>query len=371
MRRLGIALAACLVLTPPAQAQRNRIQALEIGVRSDSLDPFAHFELAVALLDDRQHDRADTVLRAALALAPQLAEAQLAWAVAQDRNRRYWERLRRTGGDSAMGAERAARDAALRRAFLLDPFVDVRLLAHGDERRGIRDPTPYGSYGLLFMFLDVDFQAHLRRRGVADSLPPGLLWLHGLAAGHVRRYDVAIRDLTTLVRVMTAREQGDSVQQVPLPTNEVRYVLAAVQQRAGNATTAFALYREVLEYDVGNYMAHVQLARIHEAREEWSQAIRARRAAAALVPEDASLLRDLGGALARGRFLPQADSALMAAHALNPRDPLTTYQLGVVRQQLGRNAEARGAFERFVATAPMRYAAAVEDARARLAHLPK
>jgi tetratricopeptide (TPR) repeat protein len=113
-------------------------------------------------------------------------------------------------------------------------------------------------------------------------------------------------------------------------------------------------------------MANAQLARIHEVAREWDLAIRERQAAVNANPGDPSLLYDLGLTYARGGRWIDAELALTQALDGNGRDTRILYYLGTVRSELGKPAEARQAFERFVTLAPSRYANQVADAKRRL-----
>ena len=86
-------------------------------------------------------------------------------------------------------------------------------------------------------------------------------------------------------------------------------------------------------------------------------------------PDDASLLTDLGVTLGKAGMMPQAETRLQAAADANPRDTRSLYWLGVAQQELGKTAEARAAFTRFVELAPSRYQPQVALAKDRLARL--
>jgi Tfp pilus assembly protein PilF len=377
---LAIALAAPIraargqVIALRPRPERLNLDSLEARAARESLDAVAHYQVALGYLQRERFDRADSALRRALSLDPRYADAHLALAVAQDGNRRYWNQLQRRG-DSAVAAERLARASLMRRAFLLDPLVDIRVLAYADQRRGAAHPAlremarqAQLGYGWLYLSLDRAMARELEHHGgLRDSVPPGLLWFHALAGARANQLPAAIQDMAALVRLSAAAQHGDSLQAFPLLTNEFRYILAALNQRAGRRTTAFALYREVLEQDVGNFMAYVQLARIHEEGEEWSQALQARRQAVAVNPEDPSLVRDLGMTLSKMQRYAEAESALVRARDLNPLDPVTHYELGLARLFLGNQSDGRASLATFLELAPSRLTAMIADARQLLA----
>ena len=368
------------VVAPPVRAQSIRInesvQDLEERVRRDSVDAAAHYNVAIGYLSRRRYDQADSALQRAVTLDPQFAIAYFALGLVQDRNDRHWDNLRRSGGDSAVAREARLRLGYERKAFLLDPFVDVRLLGSVVRRSPISlgvnsaiERLAEGDYPRAYDEFDRILRFNAGSGGL-DSINASLLWLHALAAAHTQHYPEAIADVEALLRQSLAHERDDSTHTMPLRTNEYRYMLAALNQRAANKSAALAGYQEVLSNDIGNFMAHVQLARIHETDRNWSRAIAERQAAMDVNPEDHVLAFDLGATLARaGRWQP-AEEALVRASEMQPRYPRTWYALGVVQQQLGKSAEARAAFERFLALAPGRMATQVNDTRQRLGQLP-
>jgi tetratricopeptide (TPR) repeat protein len=368
----GAANAAAQVFLIAGDAHYPPRDSLIEITRRDSLDPAAHYHLGLALMHDRRSDSAETAFRTAVRLDPHLAAGWLALSVVQDENRRYWDQLRHAGGDTAVARERAARVGYLRRALLLDPLVDLSvLLLYADRHRlGISRGMRVWSLDLYWMAGNEE-EGQLERHGTPpDSFPPGLLWMHGSIAARGAKYDHAIRDLTLLVHWSAAHELSDSLRVVPLPTNDIRYVLAAVQQRAGHRTQALYLYQEVIENDVGNYMAHVQVARLHEDGAEWSQAVNSRRAAIAANPDDPTLLLDLAATLLNARRARTADSVLAEAATHLATTPRLYYLTGLTKQELTQYGDARAAYETFLRLAPSRYGPAVDDARARLAALP-
>lgn len=373
--RGGLLVALLLALPAvPAAAQRirveERIEDLEARARSDSTDPAALYNLAVGYMSRRRWERVDSLLHRAVSLDPQFAAAYFALALSQNRNERYWEQLRRRGGDTAVAAERYRRLGFERRAMLIDPFLDVRLLG-GFSRwmsRGSEELAE-GNYERAYQRFDEMLTGWLR--GNRDSASSRLLYLHSLAAARAARLPDAIADVELLLRRSLEREASDSTQAAPLLTNEWRYLLAALLHRAGQRDRALELYREAAVNDLGNYMAHVQLARLHESAGAWSAAVAERRLAADINPDDHTMYLDLGVTLARATQWAAAESALVRAAELQPLDARVAYRLGVVQQQLGSHDAARRSLERFLELAPSRFAAAAADARQRLAALPR
>jgi tetratricopeptide (TPR) repeat protein len=386
------ALVLATVPSTPAAAQRFKLPTglkdLEQAAQRDSNDAAAHYNVALAYWNAKRWDDAERELETAVAIEPQFASAHVALSrlpfarrpalydeEAQDRVPDDWKAI----------VEEAERH--YRQAFLLDPFCDVRsvgaalpensILVGGraefapefirDYLRGL-SALLVGDYDAAYVGLQravntIDGERH------PDRVPPTLHWWRAISAAHTARWDVAEGDLEALIDRLREREEGDRLFTLPLHANEFRYVLAVIEDRAGKPDEARQLYQEVLTNDVGLYMANVQLARIHESAGEWGLAIRERQAAVDANAGDPSLLYDLGVTYARGGRWMDAEQTLAAAAEANGRDTRAYYYLGLARSTLSKPAEAREAFERFVALAPSRYATQITDAKRRLAAL--
>jgi tetratricopeptide (TPR) repeat protein len=349
------------VAASPSAAQllvesRERVEELRSRVRRDSCDVSLYYALGMALLSRREFDAADSAFLQAVTIDPQFAEGWVGAAIAQLENTRLWNRLRRRG-DTAVARERAHRTGMLRRAFLIDPFVNIA------PREGDYSATAF-EYGQRFMARE------LQRTHSRDSLPPGLLWEHALLSIRTFHWAEAIADFESLRRIFAARERDDTTGAVPLSGGNVLYMLAALQLRNGDAEQAIRLYRQTIGEDLGNYMAHVQLARIHEVAEEWPDAVRERRAAVEVFPENATLVSDLGLTLYRSGALAESEETLLQARAMNQRDPLIPYRLGVVEDAQGKRDAARASLELFLRLAPSGLTTPIADARRRLSRMP-
>lgn len=381
MRRYAISAALLSVFalrSAGAQSVRlaERLEDLEARARQDSCDAAAQYNVAVGYVSRSRFDQADSALQRAVALDPQFAQAYFALGLVQDRNDRFWNQLKRTGGDSAVVREVRRREAFERKAFLIDPFVDVRLLGsvmrRGYVSTGASDALEQmaaGNYQRAYEQFDGVLRYFMNRGGL-DSANTMLLWLHALSAARAEHYPEALADVDALLRVSLAAERDDSSHVVPLRTNEYRYMRAALLQRMGNRPEAARLYQEVITNDLGNYMAHVQLARLYEAERRWDQAIAERRSATDVNPDDHTLMFDLGATQARAAQWQNAEESLLRAKSMEPRYPRTWHALGVVQQQLGKSADARASLNQFLAIAPARYSTQISDARQRLAQLP-
>ncbi|MBA3555551.1 MAG: tetratricopeptide repeat protein [Gemmatimonadales bacterium] len=255
---------------------------------------------------------------------------------------------------------RAARDS-------LDPVAHYDIaLGYWTERR-FADFEHFwdGRYQEAFSRFDrVLGSVNLKRW---DDVPDVLFWYHGLAAAHSLRYDVAVRDFRLLLDRSLARERADTIiRSHHLEANEIRYVLATLYRRGQRPDDALPLYQEALTHDLSLYMAHTQLAEIYEERKQWIEAIAERRRAIDANPEDASLPYDLGRTLAHSRDFPEAAQVLKDAMSANPSNSRIPYTLGHVLLRLGDREGARAAFDRFVASAPSRFASQVSEVQRQL-----
>jgi tetratricopeptide (TPR) repeat protein len=371
-----------------AQGARLLVPMAELQARaaSDSLDPVAQYDVALGYWTKGRWDDVERSLRRSIAIEPKMAPAYLGLALLPFARRpKLWkeEENDRVPADRAPELEESYR--FFRRAFQLDPLVDLKLYGLAMPPRGAiivgRNATPAyaalvqgfeslwdGQYATAFGWLDAVL--HKLDRGKKDDVPEGLLWYHGLAAAHLEKYDLAIIDFQRLYDRAAAREQSDTlVRTFMMESNQIRYVLATISRRAGRADQALALYRESVANDLGLYMAHVQMADIYEERRQWNEAITERQRALDVSPDDASLRYDLAYSQARARqFKDAADilTDLMENKPLNPRIP---YLLGLVSLQLGDAGRARDALQRFVAIAPSRFNEQVAEARQQLNQL--
>jgi superkiller protein 3 len=391
--RIVCVLSACFGLTLPLGAQCRvklpmKLGDLEAAVRRDSDDAAAHYNVGVAYCAAERYDDAEREFKQAVAIEPQFAEPYLALSQLPfaRRPRLFRDQYEHSLPDEWVPKLKEA-DHMYARAFLVDPFVDVKIIGavtphdfgvnaevgefYAEFLRDLFDGVDFfseGKYDRAYTsFQRVYNELHVEAR--PGNVPNYLLWYHGIAAGHIQKYDDAIWDIQTILNRFEQAEKSDSLIRIPLETNDFRYILACLKQRAGKLQDAADLFRSALEHDAGLYMAHTRLAQLYESVQRWPVAISERRAAVNANPDDPSLVYDLGVTLAKGAQWPQADSTLRQAMDANPRDSRVPYYLGIVEQQLGKKDEARTAFQRFLALAPSRYQAQIDNAKQRLAAL--
>jgi tetratricopeptide (TPR) repeat protein len=379
MRSLLASLLACLIAVPAAgQSVRvtESLEVLEARARADSNDAAAHYNLAMGYWSKKKYAEAERSLRSAIQIEPQFADAHLALSIVHNWDEDYWRRIRRQGGDTLMEKVDKEWGRSYRQAFLLDPLVDLKILGatfrfggyHDHFRDGLENLVE-GRYDRAFEHFTEELK-DTQGRHPLDSVPEGLIWLHGLSAAHVNRYEDAATDYSHLLTRVTKEAEADSTDEVPLESNDYRYVLAVLHHRMGKVDDALRLYHEVLENDLGNYMAHVQIARIYEGAQQWDQAIAERRRAVETNPDDASLLLDLGITLGRAGLFDQAIESLEQSREMNPRDPRAYFWIGTAAFQLKQHDRAREAFNTFIGTASSRFERQIVMARQRLAELP-
>ena len=391
--RRGVLLLGVLLLTAdPLSAQRlslaRPLDSLVQTAQRDSLDPTAQYELGIGYWFNRKGRLADSAFRRAIEIEPKFARGYLALSyLAYARHAKLAKQEYQGRVPDSLKAVVDEANAFYRRAFLIDPLVDLRVLGlvlGADDFVMVdgRDAGGFiaalingfqsfwaGQYESAYDFLQRAY-ATVPAGERAKRVPLIARWYHGLAAAHVDQYDAAIVDFEQLLEHDLVREKTDSLLRFSmLPSNEVRYVLAAILQRAGRTDRAAALYQEVLTNNLGLYMAHAQLATISEDKHHYADAIAERQRALEVQPDDSGLLFDLGSTLARARRFAEARDALLKSAAANPHNPRVPYTLGQVQLILGEREAARASLERFVAIAPTNFGAMVKEVRQQLAEL--
>lgn len=368
---LALVVGACLAGHLAAQKLdvNASIATLEQTARRDSNDAAAHYNLALGYWSKRRWDDAGGSLQRAVAIDPRFASGYLALAFLPQASGEYWERHVLVLRGGWLLSYYTAPDSVVqefgrlyRRALMIEPLVDIRIQVATEQRGGHVDKFDKA----LYAYNDGRWDEAYRRfgelmpdsadyRGEKGRLYEQILWYHGLAAARAQKFTEGIEDLRRLVARSERREVSDTLYRWPLRTNEYRYTLAYLTQRAGDSQAAVRLYEEALTNDLGLYMAHVRLADIYEAAGMFDQAITARCNALNANPDDPTLLVDLGKTLANAARWAEAEQPLVESAAANPRDPRVPFYLGMVFENLGRKDEARAAFTTFIAIAPSRY----------------
>ena len=360
--------------------------------RRDSNDALAHYQLAMAYWDRKKWDEAERALREALLVAPSYADAHLALGLmAQRRGAGYWKDRAAQEGEEKVRTRLLEYEGHYRRAFLLNPMVDLRLLGKfEDQHAGIYlggrlmlDMTPWWSHELTKSaneFREARYQKAFdrlqelmqdKRFGGEDvNVASPVLWFHGLAAAHLDKFDVAIRDFAVLTgRSLSFEQDTTHAPEGSMRSNDYRFLLATMLYLAGRYNQAIPTFRRVLELDLGLYSGHVQLARMYEAQGDLESALQERRLALDVQQDDPDLLIDLAATLLKAGRMEDAQEPLSQAARFNPHDARVPYLQGAIAEQLDDSAGAREAYARFIAIAPSRFTSQIKDAGERLAAL--
>lgn len=369
---------------------------LERLARVDSNDATVHYQLGMAYWGRKQWDRAESAFRTAILVAPSYADPHLALGVLPARRGdTYWKERRRREGEEKVAEVLREYAGHFRRAFLLNPLVDLKVLARfEDEKSGFllaKDGRvvflvePWWSDELTRAaneFRETRYQAAYERlsRLTADErfsgqdidLPGQLLWFQGLAAAHVGNFDHAIRNIGILTGRAFAAQQDTTRTEgwLPFVTNDYRFLMATLMYLGKRHDEAIPTFQRTLEFDLGLYVAHVQLARMYEEQGRLDDALKERRLALDVNQDDPDLLVDLAMTLIKMNRLAETEDPLTEAASRNPRDPRVPYLQAKVARALNKPAEARAAFTRFVAMAPSRFAKLKSEALQALAELP-
>jgi len=362
-----------MALAPPATSVaaqgspmlHRSVRELEEQARADSNDGALQYYLALAHWKRHHWKQTDSLLRLAIQLEPRFAEAYLALyhlpfsrrsslarEVAQRRVPRDWQPV----------VEEA--EGFYQLAFRINPLMSQEVLTIALDMRESRFAT-YTWYSTWFVDLAMGrySDAHSRLERIAQArfqedsfperVPDFILWHRALAAAHAGRYFNALRDLQTLVDRGSRAEEEELVH-IPLRTNEYRFMLAVVHQRAGNPDRAMDLFREAVEHDLGLAMAHSYMAGLYQEAGQLDSSFAERQRAVEVSPDDPSALFEYAVSLFNARRLAEAEEALRRAVALNPRYSPPLYLLGRAAEELGRPADARELYQRFLSLAPRR-----------------
>lgn len=379
------------VLCPLESAAAQRIklpvqfEELQRTAARDSNDAVAHYNLALGHWSRESYDDAEHCLRQAIELDARLAPAYLALSYLPfARNVDLWKDLPEVPVEWEETMREA--DRLYERAFMIDPVVELKIVGAVVPKRSVlwqHNPILADFYEHWLQAFD-DFRdaryedAYFRfnrfiedvgGRGRLERVPPAFIWFTALSAAHLERWDDARQLTEHLLVEALGRSSEDELTYLPVQENGYRYLLAYLHQQAGDHDRAVSLYQAALERNFGLYMAHVRLAEIHEVRGDATAALRERRLAVEASPDDASLVLDLGIALAKAGRIGDAKDAFAQASSVQPRDPRPHYFLGLLHQMEGSAGEARESLERFLELAPERFGPQIRDARARVAAL--
>lgn len=394
--RVLLPLALLLALATPAAAQRVELADLQARARADSNDPIAHYDLAMGYWEKKQWDNAERALREALSISPSYADAYLALSqLPVKRGKGYWKDIEKSRGDSGVMTEVTTMVNNYRRAFLLNPLVDLRLLGKVD----LAERPQFIVVNGRLMFIPAPFWAHDLERAINSlnsgkydqaslqieklvaqkpflgenkNLPDQLLWWRGLIAAHQDSLGSAVNAFAVLTGRAKAREADTTASaESPMRTNDYRFILATLLYLDHRFEHAIPTFRRTLEIDLGLFPAHVQLARMHEERGEMKESLAERQLAVDVSPDNSDLLVDLAASLIKVGRYDDALPPLTEAERLNRRDARIPYLLGLAHEELQHRPCSDSAYARFMAIAPSRYDAQKSELARRLQARPQ
>ncbi len=378
----------CVLGAPPLASQRIPVpfplKVLEESAARDSNDAITHYYLALAYWNERRYEDAERSLRLSMFLDPKFAEPHLALAyLPYSRRPKLWKEWDRVPEEWKAPVEESYRE--YRRAFLINPFVDLRVIGAVTPRGEALWRFDYPELYELFQkpYDDIftgrytqacrGFEQLERRWAVVarGPLPQNVSWFKTLCSARIGKIDQAIEGIDRLLKEQERyeRENDKGLVFTELRTNEYRYIKAILLQAQGKREDAIAMFRTVLEQDLGVYMAHVRMAGLYQESKQWAEAIAERQHAVNANPEDPSLLLDLGVTAGLANDLDLAMDALGRAGAANPRLAEVAFWTGMVQIVRGDRVEAKRSLTRFLAIAPSRWQEKIEVAKKRLEEL--
>ena len=372
------------------QAQRIKLPVklpeLEKIAKESPYDAAAHYNVALGYWSAKNYDAAEASLKQAVVLDPRFATAHLALAyLPYARRLELWKEIGTEKVPAEMQPVMQEMDRRYRQAFLVDPFVDLRITGAVEPPKSALwavDPGLSQLYDIVYQGFDDfragDYQSAYRRfnnlvkiwaeagRTRLDSIPGDVLWYRGLAANQIGQSEDAIRDIGELLRRAEKEEKSAKLVMIPLRTNEYRYVLGSIKLRAKDLNGAAALFKEAAESDIGLYMAHVQLANVYEMAGKLNLALAERQRAVESNPDDRTNMIELAETQAKANKLPEARQSLEAVVTAEPNNIRALYSLGVIDAMLNDKAAALATFDKFLKVAPARFKDEIEDVKNRM-----
>jgi tetratricopeptide (TPR) repeat protein len=384
-----------LVLGAPRAAHAQRIKLpmklpeLEKLAKENPYDAASQYNVALGYWSTKNYDAAEASLKKAVELDPRFAAAHLGLAyLPYARRPQLWREI----GTEKLPAESQPvvqeMDRRYRQAFLVDPFVDLRITGAVEPPKSgliVGDPFLSALYEILYQGFDDfrggDYTSAYRRfnnllkiwadagRTSLDSIPGEILWYRGLAANQLGRPDEAVHDIGELLRRAEKEEKSAKLVMVPLRTNEYRYVLGSILQKKGDLNGAAEMFKAATEGDLGLYMAHVQLANVYEMAGRLDIAQLERKRAVDANPDDHTSMIEMAETQVKAKKLDDARKTLEDVVATEPNNIRALYTLGVVDAMLGDKPAAIQRFEAFLKVVPARFSGEIDDVRKRIAAL--
>ena len=205
--RLAFVPLALMVAFPLGAQCRVKLPAkladLEAAAHRDSNDAAAHYNVGIAYCAAERYDDAEREFKQATAIEPQFAEPYLALSQMPfaRRSRLFHDQYEHSVPDEWVPRLKEA-DRMYKRAFLIDPFVDVKIIGavtphdfgtnmdigeyYADFLRDLFDGIDFfseGKYDRAYVSFQRVYNA-LHIEAHPGEVPNYLLWYHGIAAGH-------------------------------------------------------------------------------------------------------------------------------------------------------------------------------------------
>jgi tetratricopeptide (TPR) repeat protein len=382
-----------VIASSPAAAQRIKrpfkLTELEKQVAASPYDAAARYNVALGYWNAKQYDEAEQALKKAVELDPRFAQAYLALAyLPYARRPDLWKEIPSNKIPAEWQPAVQEMDRRYRQAFLVDPFVDLRITGAVEPPKNIlwvADPTLSRIYDLIYQgfddFRQADYESAYRHfdtlvknwmtagRVVLDSIPPEIVWYRGLSAAQLNKTEEAVRDVGDLLDRSEKEEKNEKLKMIPLRTNEYRYVLGSIKLRGDDLNGAAQLFVDAAKADIGLYMAHVQLANVYEMAGRLPAALAERQRAVEANPDDRTSLIELAETQYKAKKLDEARKSLETVVASEPYNVRALYTLGVLEAELGDKAAARKRFEEFLKVVPARFKSEIDDVKKRISAL--
>src|SRR3989442_3267270 len=206
-RRILMLLAAASFIAPgPALCAQGitltrSLQELEEAARKDSNDAEAQYNVALGYWSKQRYDDAERTLRLAVTIDPRFAPGWLALGVLPYARRpKLREEIAKGKVPDQWKAALDESQRLMRRAFLIDPLVDLTILGAVEAPQGLTIGTrrgvivvyvnPFaafqaGRYAQAFWTFDRWMHGADGRPLPRDSISPAVLWYRGLSAAHL------------------------------------------------------------------------------------------------------------------------------------------------------------------------------------------
>jgi tetratricopeptide (TPR) repeat protein len=130
------------------------------------------------------------------------------------------------------------------------------------------------------------------------------------------------------------------------------YLLGRAQVELKKVDAAEATFRRILDQNGDSALGHEGMARVFNARKDYTRALQSATRAVELDSDSAGAHYALGVVYAFRKDTPKATESLEKSVALNGEDAYAHYHLGLLQYQQKRFDQTVNHFERFIEIAP-------------------